>query len=226
MAFLRCFPKSYYLFRRRNKVMSLEACSPVAFHNTKTTSFPLASAHVSHGSMGGAAVLDGCPVKEDHDDAALFIIDPQNDFHEGGSLAVAGATEDSKRIADLIERHPFEIDHIFVSLDAHHRVHIAHGAFWVDASGSPPEPFTQISHADVVSGKWKSREVITRPEPPNPHPNPNPDSTRSPCAPTPTPAPAPAPTPAPTPTPTPIPTPTQPVLQQWALEYTSSLEQG
>jgi len=155
--------------------MSLEACSPVAFHKSKSTSFELSSAHVSHASMGGAAVLDGCPVKEDHDDAALFIIDPQNDFHEGGSLAVAGATDDSKRIAELIERHPFEIDHIFVSLDAHHRVHIAHGAFWVDADGNPPAPFTQISHADVVSGKWKSRE---------------------------------------------------PVLQQWALEYTSSLEQG
>ena len=155
--------------------MSLEACSPVAFHKSKSTCFELSSAHVSHASMGGAAVLDGCPVKEDHDDAALFIIDPQNDFHEGGSLAVAGATDDSKRIAELIERHPFEIDHIFVSLDAHHRVHIAHGAFWVDADGNPPAPFTQISHADVVSGKWKSRE---------------------------------------------------PVLQQWALEYTSSLEQG
>ena len=98
--------------------MSLEACSPVAFHKSKSTCFELSSAHVSHASMGGAAVLDGCPVKEDHDDAALFIIDPQNDFHEGGSLAVAGATDDSKRIAELIERHPFEIDHIFVSRSA------------------------------------------------------------------------------------------------------------
>ena len=149
---------SYYLLRRHSKAIALDTCKPVAFHKSKTTSFALSSAHVSHASMGGAAVLDGCPVKEDHDDAALFIIDPQNDFHEGGSLAVTGATEDSKRIAALIERHPYEIDHIFVSLDAHHRVHIAHGAFWVDASGKSPEPFTQISHAEVVSGKWKSRE--------------------------------------------------------------------
>ena len=108
--------------------------------------------------MGASAVLDGCPVKEDHDDAALFIIDPQNDFHEGGTLGVAGANADTERTAALIRKHPFQIDHIFVSLDAHHRVHIAHGAFWVDAAGNPPEPFTTIPHEDVVSGKWKARE--------------------------------------------------------------------
>jgi len=55
--------------------------------------------------MGGAAVLDGWPVAEDSKGAALFIIDPQNDFHEGGSLAVEGATADSKRISDLILLH-------------------------------------------------------------------------------------------------------------------------
>jgi len=137
---------------------SVETCKPVGFHKQKTNKFPLASSIVSHGSMGGACVLDGCPVKEDHDDAALFIIDPQIDFHEGGSLAVAGATADSTRIAELITKNPFEIDHIFVSLDAHHRVHIAHGAFWVDQAGKPPAPFTQITHAEVVAGKWKSRE--------------------------------------------------------------------
>ena len=45
--------------------------------------------------MGAASVLDGAI--EDHDgtaNMALVIIDPQVDFHEGGSLAVAGATAD------------------------------------------------------------------------------------------------------------------------------------
>ena len=32
----------------------------------------------------------------------LLIIDPQVDFHEGGTLAVTGATADSKRIAAMI----------------------------------------------------------------------------------------------------------------------------
>jgi len=110
-------------------------------------------------TIGGAAVLDGCPPnKESTDAAALFIIDPQNDFHEGGSLAVPGANEDSKRIANLIRKNPQAIDHIFVSLDAHHRLHIANAAFWVDADGKPPAPFTPILHADVVAGKWKARD--------------------------------------------------------------------
>jgi len=139
-------------------VTSVGACEPVGFHGRKTNEFQLSSSILPHVSMGGACVLDGCPVKEDHDDAALFIIDPQIDFHEGGSLAVAGATADSERIAALIKKNPFEIDHIFVSLDAHHRVHIAHGAFWVDPSGKPPAPFTQITHAEVVAGAWKARE--------------------------------------------------------------------
>lgn len=110
-------------------------------------------------NMGGAAVLNGCPpVKDSSSQAALFIIDPQNDFHEGGSLAVAGATEDSKRIASLIRKNLTSIDHIYVSLDAHHRVHIAHAAFWKDAAGNTPAPFTEILNADVVSGKWKARD--------------------------------------------------------------------
>jgi nicotinamidase-related amidase len=149
-------------------------CKPVSVRKEKTNAFPLVSEKVPHGSMGASAVLDGAPVKEDHDDAALFIIDPQVDFHEGGSLAVAGATKDSERISELIRKHPDKIDHIFVSLDAHHRVHIAHGGFWKDAEGKPPEPFTTIRHADVESGKWMA----------------------------------------------------EPALQEWALEYTASLEAG
>jgi len=125
----------------------------------KTTQFTLSSSvGVSHVSMGAAAVLDGCPVVEDHDDVALFIIDPQNDFHEGGSLAIEGATADSTRTAKWIEKYGQKIDHIFVSLDTHHRVHIAHGAFWKDAQGKSPAPFTQIKHSEVVSGIWAARD--------------------------------------------------------------------
>jgi len=152
------------------------SCKPITFHKPKSNKFELASsAGAAHSSMGASAVLDGCPVIEDHDDAALLIIDPQVDFHEGGSLAVAGATSDSDRIAAMIRRNPFKIDHIVVSLDAHHLVHIAHGSFWKGASGASPPPLTQILHAEVVAGKWAARD---------------------------------------------------PELQQWALEYTASLEGG
>jgi nicotinamidase-related amidase len=50
----------------------------------------------------------------------LLIIDPQVDFHPGGSLAVAGADEDSKRIADFIDNNIDNIDEIYVTLDTHH----------------------------------------------------------------------------------------------------------
>ena len=148
---------------------------PVTFRQQKSTMFQLASEQVAHTSMGASAVLDGAPVMEDHDDAALFIIDPQVDFHEGGSLGIDGATGDSERIAALIRKHPMKFDHIFVSLDTHHRIHIANGGFWKDQNGKSPAPFTEILNKDVVSGKWAARE---------------------------------------------------PQLQDWALEYTASLEKG
>ncbi len=50
----------------------------------------------------------------------LLIIDPQIDFHPGGSLAVAGANEDTERIAAFINRHISAIDEIYVTLDSHH----------------------------------------------------------------------------------------------------------
>merc|ERR1719424_1454494 len=54
---------------------------------------------------GAAGLMDGVPFQDNFSGGlALFIIDPQVDFHEGGSLAVTGATEDSKKIAALISR--------------------------------------------------------------------------------------------------------------------------
>lgn len=84
----------------------------------------------------------------------LFIIDPQIDFHPGGTLGVPGAHEDSQNIASFIRQNTAQIDEIIVSLDSHHRIHIAHGVFWKDASGAHPAPFTLIRHEDVLSGRW------------------------------------------------------------------------
>eukprot|EP01041_Mallomonas_annulata_P010738 gene10738-22435_t len=81
----------------------------------------------------------------------LLLVDPQIDFHPGGSLAIPTANEDSERIASFIHKHLEDIDQIFISLDSHHRNHIAHGIFWIKP-GHPdvhPPPFTIISHADV-----------------------------------------------------------------------------
>ena len=84
----------------------------------------------------------------------LFIIDPQNDFHPGGTLGVPGAHEDSRRIADFIRSNINAIDEIYVSLDSHHRIHIAHGVFWKNTAGEHPPPFTLIRSEDVATKKW------------------------------------------------------------------------
>lgn len=50
----------------------------------------------------------------------LLIVDPQVDFHEGGSLAVPGALDDAERIAHFIANHLNDIDELVVTLDSHH----------------------------------------------------------------------------------------------------------
>ena len=89
---------------------------------------------------------------------SLFIIDPQVDFHPGGSLAVPGADEDSQRIANMIKKNKQFIHEIFVSLDSHYPTHIAHAIFWVNDKGEHPEPFTVIRYVDVLSRVWIPKE--------------------------------------------------------------------
>lgn len=50
---------------------------------------------------------------------ALFIIDVQNDFTEGGSLGVDGGTAVAAGISELLARHPNHYDHVFASRDWH-----------------------------------------------------------------------------------------------------------
>jgi nicotinamidase-related amidase len=49
------------------------------------------------------------------------------------------------------------IDHISVTLDTHPVNDISHPSFWTDSTGKFPSPFTQITSADIESGKWKPR---------------------------------------------------------------------
>ena len=61
---------------------------------------------------------------------------PHVDDHPGGSLQVPGANDDSKRIAKLItdsldvKTNTSTISSIFVTLDTHHKLHIAHRHSW------------------------------------------------------------------------------------------------
>lgn len=90
----------------------------------------------------------------------LLIIDPQIDFHPGGSLAVAGSDDDARRIAGMIEEKGLEIERIVVTMDTHAPTHIAHGCMWKDPKNDAisPDPFTLISSADIRADKWTARD--------------------------------------------------------------------
>lgn len=77
--------------------------------------------------------------------------------HEHSSLSAhLCGHQDAERIKQLLSENAKEISSVFVTLDSHQRMHIAHGVFWQDAAGKHPDPFTLISVADVESGKWRA----------------------------------------------------------------------
>lgn len=89
---------------------------------------------------------------------ALLLIDAQFDFCDPkGALYVPGAETDVARIARLIALEGEKIDSIFVTLDTHKVLDIAHPLFWEDANGNTVAPFTLITAANVKSGKWTPR---------------------------------------------------------------------
>jgi nicotinamidase/pyrazinamidase len=91
----------------------------------------------------------------------LLLIDCQNDFHPGGSLAIPSALDDAERISKLIRDHASNIHRIVATLDSHQKLHIAHPSFWWSADGSMhPDPFTIISAQDIRLGTWKPRNDI------------------------------------------------------------------
>jgi nicotinamidase-related amidase len=113
---------------------------------------------------GAAGLMNGVPFRDTFSGGlALFIIDPQVDFHEGGSLAVTGATEDSRKIAALIRKFKGKIERVVVTLDSHHKMHIHHADFWTDKDGGKPKPLaTVITSQDISSGKWQARQPELR----------------------------------------------------------------
>lgn len=112
--------------------------------------------------------------------AHLLIIDPQNDFMdimaENGDpvgfevtlpdgtelkfrsgLPVAGALDDMRRVAALVDRVGMKLQKIHVTLDSHHPIDIGHPAFWADANGKSPPPMTLISVDEIEDGTWTTR---------------------------------------------------------------------
>jgi nicotinamidase/pyrazinamidase len=88
----------------------------------------------------------------------MFILDPQVDFHYGGTCAIKGADENSEAIARFIQSNKASIQDIFIGLDSHHRMHISHGVFWTNAYNESPPPFTSISYTDIEEQSWRPRD--------------------------------------------------------------------
>lgn len=102
----------------------------------------------------------------------LLIIDPQNDFCDlpdnylsrtssgdiiKSQLPVSGAHADMQRLAGFITAHKATLTGITVTLDSHHAFAIERSAFWQTAKGEAVAPFTQITAADLTSGKYVTR---------------------------------------------------------------------
>lgn len=64
---------------------------------------------------------------------ALFIIDVQNDFTEGGALGVEGGAAVAAGITELLAQHPDRYDHVFASRDWHDADSDNGGHFALDA---------------------------------------------------------------------------------------------
>lgn len=109
----------------------------------------------------------------------LLVIDPQNDFCDlpaswlpadpaaGGvlrpALPVAGSHADLQRVAGLIDQGGAGLSAISITLDAHHRLDIAHPTFWRQADGAGVAPFTQIEAAQVRAGAYLPRDPRSLP---------------------------------------------------------------
>ena len=65
---------------------------------------------------------------------ALFIIDVQNDFTEGGALAVEGGAATAARITDHLRAHLADYDVVFASRDWHDATNDNGGHFATDAA--------------------------------------------------------------------------------------------
>jgi nicotinamidase-related amidase len=93
---------------------------------------------------------------EDKKKIHLVIIDMQIDFcHDQGSLNVPGAVGDIQRTIEFIYNNAERITNITCSLDSHLPHQIFHPAWWADAAGNHPAPFTMITYEDIKNGVWR-----------------------------------------------------------------------
>jgi nicotinamidase-related amidase len=97
------------------------------------------------------------PASSDRFRVAAFGIDVQVGFcTPGASLFVPGAVEDTQRTLAWLYGNLAKLSGLHFSLDTHRVFQIFHPAWWVDAEGQHPAPFTPVTAAEVQAGKWKA----------------------------------------------------------------------
>jgi nicotinamidase-related amidase len=100
------------------------------------------------------------PASEDATRVVAFGIDCQIGFcTPGASLFVPGAVEDMSRTIEWLYRNLDRITQCVFSLDTHRLHQIFHPAFWHDASGKHPAPFTPITADDVKAGRFRPAQA-------------------------------------------------------------------
>jgi nicotinamidase-related amidase len=101
------------------------------------------------------------PAAQDRFRIALVAVDVQNTFCTPGfELFVAGrsgtgALDDSRRLCEFVYRNLGAITQVFPTLDTHQALQIFHRVLLVDPNGEPPQPFTNVSAAEVADGRWR-----------------------------------------------------------------------
>ena len=106
------------------------------------------------------------PANQDAQPVLLIGIDWQNDFvlpdaanvtagEPYGSLSVPGAKGDIERWTRFLYNNIDKITRVLLSVDTHYAYQIFHPTMWRKEDGSPVPPYTQITSADLASGKYK-----------------------------------------------------------------------
>lgn len=106
------------------------------------------------------------PAADDGFRICLVLVDVQNTFCIPGSeLFVAGrsgngAVDDNRRLCEFIYRNLGAVTQIVPTMDTHRAMQIFHPLWIVDADGKHPAPYTNISAADVESGRWRANPAV------------------------------------------------------------------
>jgi nicotinamidase/pyrazinamidase len=112
---------------------------------------PKTSEAVEAGRRAGLS-----PATEDRLRVILVLVDAQVDFiHADGALCVPGAIDDTSRTIEWLFRNLGQVTSIAASLDSHLPIQIFSPAWWADAAGRHPAPFTPIPSVDVRQGQWQ-----------------------------------------------------------------------